>query len=51
MRFLRWHAIEVEALEYRMLLEIHSVDVIQIKALDISHRIVLKLPKYHARDA
>lgn len=47
-RFLRWHGIEEEALDFNPLLEMRPVDVTKMRALDISHEHIL--PECHAQD-
>lgn len=48
--FLRGHEFKEEALYYRLVVDTRLMDVTRTWGLDITHGLVLTLPKHHAQD-
>lgn len=49
-RFLKGHDVEEEAIYYRLVVDMRSINVTRTCKLDMAHRIVLTLPELHARN-
>lgn len=48
--FLQSHEVEEEALDYILVVDMHPVDVTQMRGLYVSHGPILTFLEHHARD-